>query len=78
MFEHVYERANKLIQENAERMLCDLYDYFTKHVEALPPLYHSVEEREGISRAVCDYLSSMTDQYAITVFTKLYIPGEGI
>lgn len=77
MFEHVYERANKLIQESAERMLGELYGYFTSRPEELPKLYRAIMEEDGVDRAVCDYLSSMTDKYAINVFRRLYVPREG-
>ena len=77
MFERVYERSNKLIQESAERMLTQLYTYFTDRYEELPPLYYAVLERDGVDRAVCDYLSSMTDKYAISVFKRLFVPREG-
>lgn len=77
MFEHVYERANKLIQESAERMLYALYDYFKRNPGDMPPLYLAISEREGIDRAVCDYISSMTDKYAISVFRQLFVPREG-
>ncbi len=77
MFERVYEHANKLIQESAERMLCELYTYFTDRVEELPPLYLKSLEEDGKERAVCDYLSSMTDKYAISVFKRLFVPREG-
>ena len=76
MFEHVYERANTLIQESAERMLRNLYTYFTERPEELPPLYLSTAETD-VPRAVCDYLSSMTDKYAISVFKRLFVPREG-
>ncbi len=78
MFTHVYERTNKLIQESAERMLCRLYTYFTENPEQLPELYRAICGREGVSRAVCDYLSSMTDKYAINMFNRLFVPQEGI
>lgn len=77
MFENVYEHANKLIQESAERMLCELYTYFSDRPEELPPLYRVPLESEGVDRAVCDYLSSMTDKYAISVFKRLFVPREG-
>lgn len=77
MFEHVYERANKLIQESAERMLTELYGYFNDNPEKLPELYHGIAEEEGVARAVCDYLSSMTDRYAVSVFQTLFVPREG-
>lgn len=77
MFEHVYERANKLIQESAERMLGELYCYFTARPEDLPAVYRNLLGEDGIDRVVCDYLSSMTDKYAIGVFKRLYVPREG-
>ncbi len=76
MFENVYEHANKLIQESAERMLTELYTYFVAHPDELPPFYLHTEGTE-IPRAVCDYLSSMTDKYAIGVFKNLFVPREG-
>ncbi|MDE6274691.1 MAG: deoxyguanosinetriphosphate triphosphohydrolase [Clostridiales bacterium] len=77
MFEHVYERANKLIQESAERMLTELYTYFMGRPEELPPLYFATVKEGNVDRAVCDYLSSMTDKYAISVFKTLFVPREG-
>ena len=76
MFEHVYERANKLIQESAERMLRALYAYFSECPETLPVLYRNTAQT-NVSLAVCDYLSSMSDRYAINVFKTLFVPREG-
>lgn len=73
MFGRVYERANKLIQDNARRMIETLYGYFTGHAEELPPPY----DKSDAPRAACDYLSSMTDHYAISLFRSLYEPREG-
>ena len=77
MFEHVYERANKLIQESAERMLTALFEYFVKHFSEMPPVYTALAERDGAERAVSDYLSSMTDRFAINTFKRLFVPREG-
>ncbi len=76
MFERVYEHANKLVQESAERMIEALYTYFIRHPEELPAQY-AVTARDDTPRAVCDYLSSMTDKYAINVFKRLFVPREG-
>ncbi len=76
MFENVYEHANQFIQESAERMLRALYAYFSERPEELPPLYRATAETD-IPRAVCDYLSSMSDRYAINVFKRLFVPREG-
>ncbi len=77
MFEHVYERANKLIQESAERMLTALFEYFVSHYSEMPRVYVSIAETDGAERAVCDYLSSMTDRFAINTFKRLFVPREG-
>ncbi len=74
MFERVYELANKSIQERAERMLTELYEYFTAHVDKLPKPYLRLLERDSKERVVCDYLSGMTDKYAISVFESAFIP----
>ena len=76
MFEHVYEHANHLIQESAERMLRALYSYFEERPEELPELYRETAH-ENVPQAICDYLSSMTDRYAIGLFKKLVVPREG-
>ena len=60
----------------AKRMLRALYGYFSEHPQALPALYRETAERD-IPRAVCDYLSSMSDRYAINVFKQLFVPREG-
>ncbi len=74
MFEAVYAKANKGIQERADRMLTQMYNYFLKEPEKMPVLYQEVAKRDGQERAVCDYISSMTDRYAIGVFEDIFIP----
>lgn len=75
MFERVYELANKSIQERSERMLTEMFAYFTKNVDKLPARYLRLLEKDGKERVVCDYLSGMTDRYAISVFESLFIPS---
>ena len=74
MFERVYYLSNKAILDRAERMLTELFAYFMKHVDKLPAPYAALLEEWGAERAVCDYISGMTDQYAITVFESIFIP----
>ena len=74
MFEKVYDISNRSIQDRAERLLTQLYAYFMAHPEKLPAPYSLILERDGKERAVCDYISGMTDKYAISVFESLFIP----
>jgi dGTPase len=76
MFERVYELANKSIQDRAERLLTQLFEYFMNHVEELPAPYDKLLETCEKDRVVCDYISGMTDKYAIGVFERLFIPSK--
>ncbi len=75
MFKNVYAFTNVAIQERAERMLTQMFEYFMKNVDKLPKPYLSLLERDGKERVVCDYLSGMTDRYAISVFENIFIPS---
>ena len=75
MFKNVYALTNIAIQERAERMLTQMFAYFTANVDKLPKTYLRHLEQDGKERVVCDYLSGMTDRYAISVFESLFIPS---
>lgn len=74
MFEKVYALTNKSMQERAERMLTEMFEYFMKHTERLPAQYVRLSEISSKEQIICDYLSGMTDRYAIDVFEDLFIP----
>jgi dGTPase len=75
MFQRVYAYSNYVIQERAERMLTQMFDYFMQHIDKLPAAYLRRLEIDGKERVVCDYLSGMTDRYAISVFENIFIPS---
>ncbi len=75
MFQRVYAYSNYVIQERAERMLTQMFDYFMQHIHKLPAAYLSRLDIDGKERVVCDYLSGMTDRYAISVFENIFIPS---
>lgn len=52
-----------------------LYSYFLKNISLLPEELRSVSEKDGAERAVCDYISGMTDHFATEKFKELFIPG---
>ena len=74
MFERVYALTNKSMQERAERMLSAMYFYFVQNPDKLPERYAKLQESATKEQVVCDYLSGMTDRYAIDVFENLFIP----
>ncbi len=75
LFENVYRNpVAKSEEKKAQEMLIRLFDHFVKHPDAMPSLYRNNCEREPVERCVCDFLSGMTDRYAIEVYSQLYIP----
>ncbi len=76
MFEHVYlTEASRKEEEKAERMLTAMYGYFINTPDALPLTFKNMIEKYGRERVVSDYISSMTDRYAVYTFNKLFIPS---
>lgn len=75
MFESVYTNPIcKSEEEKAKDMIAKLYEHFCKNPQLMPTLYQEISEKYGKERAVCDYVSGMTDSYAISVFSNLFIP----
>ena len=75
LFDAVYTNPTaKGEEKKAKLMLEGLYDYFINHPERMPDYFISIADSEGLPRAVCDFISGMTDRYAIDTFKKIYIP----
>ena len=75
MFESVYTNPLcKSEETKAKDMIAKLYEHFCKNPDKMPQLYRKLSEEYGIERSVCDYVAGMTDSYAISVFSKLFIP----
>ncbi len=76
LFDNVYHNKIAKGEENkAIEMLSILYEYFVKHPNEMPPIYQKNLESEGVERCVCDFVSGMTDRYAIDLFRELYVPA---
>ena len=75
LFARVYrDNAAKDEETRAQAMLVQLFEYFEEHPESLPLSYLETISKESVGRAVCDYLSGMTDRYAIELNRELFIP----
>lgn len=62
-------------EKRAKDLLRKLYEYFVRHPDAMPMEYLR-DESESAERRVCDYISGMTDRYAIKLFEDLFVPKE--
>ena len=75
LFATVYTSPIAKAEEGrAKEMLAQLFEYFVRHPEGMPESYRQNAEEEGVARCVCDFISGMTDRYAIETYKKLFIP----
>ena len=61
-------------EEKAERMLTQMYRYFIEHCDKMPETYVSLLKDYPREQVVCDYISSMTDTYAVYMFNAIFVP----
>ena len=75
MFSDVYTNpVAKSEEDKVKGILGGLYTYYTAHPDALPDDFRGVIEHDGIERAACDYISGMTDGYAMEKYGEIFIP----
>ena len=75
MYAAVYQNPIAKGEESkVDGILAALYEHYVAHPEALPADFVPVIEREGRERAACDYISGMTDGYAMESYGRLFIP----
>ena len=76
MFSSVYTNPRaKGEEKKAQNMLEELFSCYMTHPEYMSEEYQDMllsgEEKETV---VCDYISGMTDQYAIYKFEEYFVP----
>ena len=75
LFEYVYRNPVAKAEESKVLGIAEgLFNYFLKNPEKMSGEYKDVYIKEGAERAVADYIAGMTDHYAITVYSNIYIP----
>lgn len=75
LFDNVYLFSDaKAEEEKADRMIEVLFRFFIKNPQKMPEFYTEICNKDGVKQAVCDYISSMSDRYAVHIFQKLFVP----
>lgn len=75
LFKSIYLGSKAKLEEGkAQGIIEMIYNYYTQHPKEIPSEYINIIETEGVSRAACDYVSSMTDGFAVDLFTHLFVP----
>ena len=76
MYQAVYLNPKAKSEDSkVDGIISGLWEYSVSHPEQLPEDYRVIHEEEGLERAVCDYISGMTDGYAMEVYSKIFIPA---
>ncbi|MBQ6825259.1 MAG: deoxyguanosinetriphosphate triphosphohydrolase [Clostridia bacterium] len=75
LFDAVYKNPIAKSEETKVLGIVEgLFKYYFENSNKLPEEYIKICENEGLERAVADYIAGMTDHYAITVYSDIYIP----
>ena len=75
MFEAVYHNPLAKGEESkAQEMIARLFEHYQKKPDELPPDYQDIRLREGVDRAMCDYIAGMTDNYAVEKYCEAFVP----
>jgi len=75
MYESVYMNTKAKGEESKVfGIIKAIFDYYQKKPDELPEEYRRIINIDGLKRAVSDYISGMTDKYAVYVYEKLFIP----
>ncbi len=81
LFQHVY-RSHHVHQEflKAKKILTELYAYYIDNPQQLKKEIKGIEmdtaRRNNVDpeRQVCDFIASLTDRHALTLYTKIFVP----
>ncbi len=77
MFAAVYHNPTAKGEESkVQGILEPTLNYYIRHVERLPLEYQTIAEEDGAIVAATDFVSGMTDSFAIATFEQLFIPAS--
>ena len=75
LFESVYKNPVAKSEETKVKGIVEgLFEYYGKNPEKMSEEYLAITETDGKERAITDYIAGMTDHYAVTAYTNIYIP----
>ena len=75
MYEAVYRNPKAKAEEmKVEGIISGIYEYLSKNPHVMSEEYQKICDEEGIDRAVVDYIAGMTDHFAVTTYSNIYIP----
>ena len=77
MYATVYvDKTAEQEEQKVDKVIGELYDYYLNHVDRMSNFYIQLAYQEGGERAVTDYISGMSDEFAIRTFEELFVPRK--
>lgn len=77
MYATVYvDREAKREEKKVDKLVAELYERLCAEPALMPNFYMQIAYNEGIDRAVADYISGMSDEYATRLFEELFVPKK--
>lgn len=75
LFERVYEPLNQRPDtDRAQHLVRTMFTYFEANPDRIPAGESTGNRTDSPSRQAADFVSSMTDRYAVELFESLYVP----
>ncbi len=75
MYATVYvDEQAKHEEKKVEKMIAELYERLLEKPEMMPNFYLQIAYQEGADRAVTDYISGMSDEFATRTFEEFFVP----
>ena len=77
MYANVYtNKTAKREEQKVEKVLTELFEYYLTHIDQMSNFYLQLAYQEGRERAVTDYISGMSDEFAIRTFEDVFVPRK--
>ena len=77
MYSTVYvDKEAKREEGKVDKLVGELYERLSTNPSLMPTFYMQIAFNEGIDRAVADYISGMSDQFAVRLFEELFVPRK--
>lgn len=75
MFDFVYVGSSaKEEEKKVSGIIKGLFEYYMENPGALPLHLQEIAWKDGVERAVCDYIAGMSDRFAIYTYNSIYVP----
>ena len=77
MYSTVYvDKEAKREEKKVDKLVAELYERLCEEPTLMPNFYLQTAYNEGVDRAVTDYISGMSDEFATRLFEDLFVPQK--